>query len=213
MYFQIIISYSFLSVGFCLFVCICFCFFVLNVLSLVLSLNHLSSFSHSGLSLFSSTIHMATLCLLFSMVSTCQHTFWFLSFHFSAFNTLDYICQFCPFFPQSASLILLCNSLIVHPRILFIFLPFCYFSFQHLYLLYGHFYQYLTNDSSPLFVPFHFLRPFYRGLAYTFSMPSPFPKSLMISLSSFFPQLSLLTPDRYLLRFTMCLQHRDLKIV
>lgn len=99
MYFQIIISYSFLSLGFCLFVCICFWFFVLNVLSLVLSLNHLSSFNHSGLSLFSSTIQMATLCLLFSMVSTCQHTFWFLSFHFSAFNTLDYICQFCPFFP------------------------------------------------------------------------------------------------------------------
>ena len=56
----------------------------------------LPSFNYSGLFLFSSTIQMAILHLLFSMVSTCQHTFWFLFFHFSALNILVYICQFCP---------------------------------------------------------------------------------------------------------------------
>lgn len=43
MYFQSIMSYSILSVGFCLFL-----FFVLTVLYLVLSLNYLSSFNYLG---------------------------------------------------------------------------------------------------------------------------------------------------------------------
>lgn len=175
-------------------------------------LNHLSSFNYPGLSLFSSTTHMATLCLLISTVSTCQHTFWFCFFYFFVLNLLDYICEFCPF---HRLLLLPCPVIVLlssHPFTLF-FSPSPIFPFNN-FIFHMTIFINIWSVILPLyFPPFIFSTSLLQRIAYMASMPilSPY-ISIMISMSLFSPQLSSFTFDRYLLKFTMCIQHRDLKI-
>lgn len=155
---------------------------------------------------------MAPLSLLLPVVITCQHTFWVLFFYLFGLNITGLYLLILSF--SSYSLLLLSCPLIV----LFCILPFSLFFYPSnspFYICVFH--RTLCIMSSvilPLyFYPLHFFASFLEATC-LLSLCHPFSLHLYNDFHIIpFATLSALTLNEYLLRVTMCLQHRDLKII